>query len=485
MKGVWTQQESLGENFKQIMCAAYGCTRSKTEQLCEPLEVEDCVVQSMALVSPIKWHLAHTSWFFEQFILKRYLPNYQPLHEQYEYLFNSYYNAVGPQHCQSLRGLLSRPTVSEIYAYRKYVDEQMIRMMLEADEKEISEIKALLAVGINHEQQHQELILTDIKHIFSSNPMLPIYHADQAGDQDHRYGTPMRWVEFDGGLYEIGYIAKESHRKREGVSVNLDTDRFFQTSDGLASRALVCSGFTFDNERPGHRAYVNRFAMADRLVTNGEYLGFIEDDGYHRPEFWLSEGWQQVVNAREQHPLYWYEENGAWKQYTLHGPRLLATHEPVCHLSYFEADAFARWSGFRLPTEQEWEVAASFETVGGNLMETKAYHPLPAQGELAGTEDTALDDLLRDSVLESHLPIRQCFGDVWEWTQSAYSAYPGYRQTGGALGEYNGKFMCNQFVLRGGSCATPTDHIRATYRNFWAPETRWQFTGIRLARDLG
>ncbi len=403
----------------------YLAIRQFSETLLGPLQPEDCVVQSMPDVSPTRWHLAHTTWFFETFILKRYLSGYSPVDPSYEYLFNSYYNTVGEQFPRSRRGLLSRPTVREVCDYRQAVDERVVRL-LDDPPQEIAEAAGVLEVGLHHEQQHQELMLTDIKHVFSCNPQNPAYRR---GKPPHADSAPqLRFQRYDEGLQQIGHAGQ---------------------------------GFAFDNELPKHRVFLESYQLADRLVTCGEFLEFIDDGGYKRPELWLSAGWAEVQSQGWQAPLYWQRQEGDWHQFTLNGLRPVVAAEPVCHVSYFEADAYARWAGVRLPTEAEWEITAVGEQIEGNFVESEALHPRPA-GEDSG--------------------IRQLYGDVWEWTSSPYTAYPGYAATEGALGEYNGKFMCNQLVLRGGSCATSQSHIRPTYRNFFPPEARWQFTGIRLAK---
>jgi ergothioneine biosynthesis protein EgtB len=410
--------------------------RNFSDRLSENLAPEDCVVQSMPEVSPTKWHLAHTTWFFETFILKKYVSGYQPEIPEYAYLFNSYYNAAGDMHRRDLRGLISRPTVDETKRYRASIDSHIDQLLTDADEKLFAELEVLITLGIHHEQQHQELLVTDIKHVFAQNPLHPVFRESKPNDG--RDGSPNRpskieFVEFDEAIVEIGH---------EG------------------------SGFSYDNEGPRHRALVLPFSLADRLVTNGEYLEFVADNGYSRPEFWLSLGWQTVNEQRWQAPLYWEKREDAWWNFTLSGFRPVDESEPVTHISYFEADAFANWSGARLPTEFEWERAAEKIEIEGNFVEGESFHPKP----------------LTTKPKDRHFA--QMFGDVWEWTRSSYSPYPGYHAEPGALGEYNGKFMCNQYVLRGGSCATSRTHIRKTYRNFFQPDKRWQFTGIRLARDL-
>lgn len=414
---------------REPLHAGYAAVREQTERLCEPLATEDYVVQSMDDVSPTKWHLAHTSWFFETFLLRPHLAGYRELNPDYAFLFNSYYTQAGERHCRAQRGYLSRPTVAEVFAYRRHVDAAMAEL-LERSANDAT-VAGLLALGLNHEQQHQELMLTDIKHVFSVNPLRPAYRPQAPRPASAL--PELAWERFDGGLHEIGHAG---------------------------------AGFSYDNETPRHRVFVEPFRLASRLATNGEYLAFMEDGGYERPELWLSMGWAAVQEHDWSEPFYWERRGGEWWMFTLSGMRRVASDEPVCHLSYFEADAFARWRGARLPTEAEWEIAAASSGSSaerGNLVEDGALHPLPAQ--------------------QGDGSMQQMFGDLWEWTQSQYSPYPGYRPAAGAIGEYNGKFMCNQFVLRGGSCATPRTHIRATYRNFFPPEATWQFTGVRLADD--
>jgi ergothioneine biosynthesis protein EgtB len=408
--------------------ACYDAVRRATERLCEPLVTEDYVIQSMPEASPVKWHLAHTTWFFETFVLTPHVPGYVPFHPEFKVLFNSYYNAAGPRLPRPQRGLLARPTVAEVYRYRAYVDEHMAHLLSLAPSRE--QLAATIMLGINHEQQHQELIITDLKHAWSLNPLRPIYRASPMKTGEP---PPHTWVTYPERLTWIGH-------------------------DG--------AGFAFDNERPRHRVFLQGFELSSRLVTNTEYLAFVDDEGYTRPELWLSDGW----NVREAHgwtaPLYWENRAGAWWILTLSGPRPVDPDEPVCHVSYYEADAFARWAGARLPTVAEWETAADNLAVTGHFLEAGKFHP----ASMPAPQDRG--------------PLLQLFGDVWQWTASPYVGYPGYRPPAGALGEYNGKFMCNQVVLRGASCATPQTHARPTYRNFFPPETRWQFAGIRLAKDL-
>ncbi len=407
----------------------YRQVRRQSLRLVEPLAPEDMVVQSMPDASPAKWHLAHTTWFFEAVILRGADPAPAWYRDDYAYLFNSYYNSLGEQYPRSRRGLISRPTVAEVLAYRNDVDERMEALLLRAPETELTRLAPLVTVGLNHEQQHQELVLTDVKHLLAANPMFPAYRPAPEGPAGEP--PPLGWRGFDEGVREIGFAA---------------------------------DGFAYDNEGPPHPVLVPGFELATRPVTAGEYLEFMADGGYARPELWMSEGWAAVVAEGWQAPLYWLRRGDAWMQFTLAGLRPVAEQEPVCHVSQFEADAYARWSGARLPTEQEWEVAAGGVAVTGNFVESERFHPAPAPSS---------DGLV------------QVFGDVWEWTASQYLPYPGYRPEAGPLGEYNGKFMANQHVLRGGSCATPADHVRATYRNFWPAHTRFQFAGFRLARDRG
>ena len=410
----------------------YQKVRSFTEKLCEPLATEDYVVQTITDVSPTKWHLAHTSWFFETFLLKEYLDGYEPVNETYAYLFNSYYVQAGPRHCRDQRGYISRPTVEEVYDFRHHVDEHMLELLEQVDEEMKQTLAPKVEIGLHHEQQHQELLLTDIKHVFSVNPLRPPYRGDLIPSQ-HASPSAMEWVGFGEGLYEVGF---------EG------------------------GGFHFDNEAPRHRHFLESFELASRPVTNSEFMAFMEDDGYERPELWLSDGWATVQENDWKAPFYWEEYDGQWYVYTMGGMREVNPAEPVCHVSYYEADAYARWADARLPTEQEWEVAAQEAgiSVEGNLVEEGHFHPQPARGPTRS--------------------LQQMFGDTWEWTRSQYEPYPGFEPLDGALGEYNGKFMSNKFVARGGSCATSLSHIRPTYRNFFVPESTWQFFGFRLARDV-
>jgi ergothioneine biosynthesis protein EgtB len=421
-------EQDHSENREPIgLASRYQEVRNFTESLTAPLAPEDTVIQPMPDASPTKWHLAHTSWFFETFILGTRVPDYRPFHPRFAFLFNSYYNAAGERHARPNRGLVSRPTLAEVYAYRGHVDRQ-IQALLDTEGTD-DELESLMVLGVNHEQQHQELILTDIKYTLSCNPLKPAYKPDLSAPPTS--SVPLRWTQFEEGLHWIGH---NGH------------------------------GFSFDNESPRHRVFTETFELGTRLITNDEYLAFMDDGGYSRPELWLSDGWATVNAEGLRAPLYWEDRDGEWSLQTLGGPRDLVGSEPVCHVGYYEADAFARWAGARLPTEAEWEIAAAPMPVEGNFAEDGYLHPASA---------TAVDPGA----------LTQIYGDCWEWTGSAYLAYPGYRAAEGALGEYNGKFMCNQMVLRGGSCVTPQSHIRDTYRNFWPPSTRFQFTGIRLARD--
>ncbi|MES2151182.1 MAG: ergothioneine biosynthesis protein EgtB [Pseudomonadota bacterium] len=390
------------------IAARYGAVRKRSLMLAEPLSDEDCGAQSMPDASPVKWHLAHSTWFFETFILEPHEARFQAFHPAYRVLFNSYYNGVGDKHPRALRGLLTRPAMAEVRAYRAQVDGRMARLL--AARPDDAALAALVALGLQHEQQHQELILTDVLHLLAHNALEPAY-LDCAPPAAPA-GAPLAWCAFDGGLAEIGH-------------------------DG--------AGFCFDNELPRHRQYLAPFALASRLVSNAEYLAFVDDGGYRNPALWLSEGWDQVRAQALVHPLYWRRDGqGGWHEFTLHGLQRLAPERPACHLSLYEADAFAHWLGARLPTEAEWEVAA--------------------HGVDPGTD-----------------PL-QLFGHCWQWTSSSYAPYPGYTCAPGALGEYNGKFMLNQYVLRGSSRATAPGHARASYRNFFPAGARWQFSGIRLAK---
>jgi ergothioneine biosynthesis protein EgtB len=412
----------------------YAAVRAHTLQLTRPLSAEDQQIQSMPDVSPTKWHLAHTSWFFETFLLGPALPGYRPFHELYGFLFNSYYETVGPRWSRPERGLLSRPSLEDVLAYRRYIDDGMARLLATAPADPWEELEPLVELGLNHEQQHQELILMDIKHVLSLSPLSPAYLEPHAAAPEGKTAS-LEWRLFDGGLVEIGH-------------------------DG--------AGFAFDNEGPRHRLWLEPFQLASRLSTCGEYLAFIQDGGYRRPELWLSEGWSTLQREGWRAPLYWREDDlGAFSLFTLHGERPLDPAEPVAHLSFYEADAFARWSGRRLPTEAEWETAvASVQGVTadrfGSSLSDAAFHPRPA-APISGLQQTS--------------------DELWQWTASAYGPYPRYRPASGAIGEYNGKFMSGQMVLRGGCVATPEGHARPTYRNFFPPAARWAFSGVRLADD--
>ena len=416
------------EGKRERLRRRYTAVRERTEALAAPLSPEDQGLQSMPDASPTKWHLAHTTWFFETFILQPYLANYAVFNEAYGYLFNSYYEAVGPRHPRPARGMLSRPGVAEIARYRQHVDAAATRLFAEADVETWRAVAPLIELGLNHEEQHQELILMDAKHALALNPLEPAYLPPRPAAR--RTAPPLEFIDFPGGLREIGHGGE---------------------------------GFAFDNEGPRHKVWLEPFRLASRLVTCGEYLAFIADHGYARPELWLSEGWMTVQREGWTAPLYWRTSDAGWRIFTLHGARALDDAEPVCHLSYYEADAYARWVGKRLPTEAEWETAAAGLPLAGNLMDRGLLHPQPAApGER----------------------LAQMIGDVWEWTQSPYSPYPGFRPAAGAIGEYNGKFMVNQMVLRGGAAVTPPGHIRASYRNFFPPASRWAFGGLRLGEDV-
>jgi ergothioneine biosynthesis protein EgtB len=435
------------------LLAAYRAVRRTTEALCAPLEVEDYVPQAMPDASPPKWHLAHTTWFFETFVLRGARADHAEFDPRFNYLFNSYYEAVGPRHPRPQRGLLTRPTVAEVYRYRAAVDDAVAGLPHRVGADAWRRLAPVLTLGLHHEQQHQELLVTDLKYAFSCNPLLPAYHGRPADGPAGRPAPP-RWLDFPAGLREIGHAG---------------------------------DGFAFDNETPRHRVCVEAFRLADRLVTNGEFLGFIDDGGYRRPSLWLSDGWRAVQEHGWEAPLYWRRQGGGWEAYTLAGPRPVAPAEPVTHLSYFEADAFARWAEARLPTESEWETAAETVPVAGHGLDTGRLHPA--------------------SLVNPGAPGPHQMFDLWQWTASPYTPYPGYRPAAGALGEYNGnlllgyspnpqgqglqglaeynaKFFFGGMVLRGGSCATPASHLRRTYRNYFHPSARWQFTGIRLARDV-
>jgi len=403
---------------------AYDHVRRYTERLCEPLATDDYQIQSIVQTSPPKWHIAHVSWFFETFVLAHFRPAYKPLDARYDHIFNSYYYTHGEMHPRAKRGLLSRPTVEAVYSYRAHVDEQMRRLIEDLDASQWDDMAFRVELGLNHEQQHQELLLMDVKHNFSINPLKPAYRDDLPSPRGE--SRDMHWVNRHGGIRQIG------HRGRR---------------------------FAFDNESPRHQVLMREHRLADRFVTNGEYLGFMEAGGYRDPGLWLSDGWALLQQEDLDHPLYWERADGGWMQFTLGGLRELAADEPVCHVNFYEADAFARWAGKRLPLESELETMLEEQPAEGNFADQDLLHPAPA-GD-AG----------------------QWYGDLWAWTASPYSAYPGFKPLAGSMGEYNGKFMSNQMVLRGGSCVTSIEHIRPSYRNFFYPDERWAFTGLRLAED--
>ncbi|MCC7091848.1 MAG: ergothioneine biosynthesis protein EgtB [Nitrosomonas sp.] len=406
----------------------FRAVRMQTMALCTPLETEDYVVSSMVEVSPTKWHLAHTTWFFETFIVKPYLHSYQSLDSRYAFLFNSYYEQVGARHCRSLRGLATRPTVAEVFSYRMYVDEAVeILCEMIGDDLQHPAWRRL-EMGLHHEQQHQELLLTDIKHVLWTNPLRPAYRNDTVSSREPPFQR-QRWEHIDEGLYTIGGAEEE---------------------------------FTFDNERPAHKTYLQAAKLAQSLVTNAEYEAFIADGGYRISGLWLSDGWRMVQSQQWQAPLYWEQQEGQWREFTLRGEMPVVPSMPVCHISYYEADAFARWAGYRLPTEAEWEVLAARHDAQHHAIQHINFHP---------------------SAAWRNTDTQQLFGHVWQWTRSPYIAYPGFYPSCDVLGEYNGKFMCDQWVLRGSSCLTPPNHTRTTYRNFFPSDARWQFTGLRLAAD--
>lgn len=423
--------------------ADFVAVRSFSEKLCEPLTAEDYNLQAIAETSPVKWHLAHTSWFFETFIIKKFSSSFAPFNPRYEFLFNSYYNAIGEQFPRPQRGLLSRPSVKEVYEYRQWVTEQikeLVSSLVQHQNSRLSDALSLIRLGINHEQQHQELLLTDLKYNLFQNPVLPAYRSTKQLVDQNEQVLPIEWIRFDEKLVMIG------------------TD--------IPDLPVTQNDFAYDNETPSHKFYRHQFSVANRLTTNGEYLAFIEEGGYQKPQYWLSDGWDAVREHQWQAPLYWFKKNDDWFVYTLNGVKPLNLNEPVAHVSYYEADAFASWSDARLLTEQEWESIAGepqLDSNSFNLVDNDVLHPVAAT---------------------SNNGLQQLYGDVWEWTSSAYAPYPGFKAAAGAVGEYNGKFMCNQYVLRGGSCVTSQNHIRKTYRNFFYPDSRWQFSGIRLARDI-
>jgi ergothioneine biosynthesis protein EgtB len=410
---------SVSKGGAGALLQRYAAIRRATKVITEGLSAEDQMVQSMPEASPTKWHLAHTSWFFETFILNPNVPGYRLFHDDFTFLFNSYYKQLGSHPNRAFRGLFSRPSLDQVLDYRQHVDRHMVELLAANTDHKIA---SLTEIGLNHEQQHQELIITDIKHGLWSNPLRPAWRKSLQSSRTKP--AQFQWADFDENLYSIGFAG---------------------------------DGFSFDNEGPRHQVFVNRFSIASRPVTNADYLDFMRDGGYSRPDLWLSEGWDIVNTQQWKSPLYWEELDGYCNTFTASGPQPLDLDEPVCHVSYYEADAYAHWAGARLPSEAEWEIAASSQAIEGNFLESGRFHPAASDSN-------------------------QFFGDVWEWTSSPYMGYPGFRPTEGALGEYNGKFMINQMVLRGGSCATPQSHIRATYRNFFPPQVRWQFMGLRLAK---
>ena len=412
------------ETHRDALIAEFDRVRHTTETLCEPLAIDDYQLQSIEQTSPPKWHIAHVTWFFETFVLPHFMPGYKPFHPRFDFLFNSYYYTQGDMHPRPKRGLLSRPTVEEVYQYRRYVNDRMRELIDSVDDTKWEALAFRVTLGLNHEQQHQELLLMDIKHNFSVNPLKPAYRDDLKIPRGEC--RPVRWLERAGGIRQIGHGKKD---------------------------------FAYDNETPRHDVLIRDHRLADRFVTNGEYQAFVEAGGYDDPVLWLSDGWALIQRENWRHPLYWQQIGGCWMQFTLGGMRELNPHEPVCHLSFYEADAYARRMGKRLPLECELETLLAEQSVIGNFANSERLHPAPA-GD-AG----------------------QWYGDLWAWTSSAYAAYPGFKPLAGSMGEYNGKFMSNQMVLKGGCCATPNGHVRASYRNFFYPDERWAFTGLRLAED--
>lgn len=421
------QKQSKCLYSRSELIQKYKTVRAFTEHITQPLEIEDYVIQVAENASPAKWHLAHTTWFFETFLLEKELEDYDPIHPQYSYLFNSYYLQTGVPHCRSRRGNISRPTVSQVFEYRSSIDEHIIKLIKKSTDEEYEKWAPIIEIGIHHEQQHQELLMTDLKYMFSQNPLNPVYKEVK---RPRVQSVPdMKWIGFDEGIRKVGH-------------------------DG--------QGFGYDNEFPRHKTYIHNFELASRLVTNREFIEFIEAGTYQEPKWWLDEGFSTIRDEGWKAPLHWQKVDGKWHQFTLSGLEEIDPNEPVTHVSYYEADAYARWKGCRLPTEQEWEVAAQPLNLEGPFADAGYLHPTALQNVEGG--------------------LQQMFGYGWQWTQSSYSPYPGYEPLPGALGEYNGKFMCNQYVLRGGSCATSKSHFRKTYRNFFHANERWQFTCIRLAR---
>ncbi|WAP70446.1 ergothioneine biosynthesis protein EgtB [Jiella pelagia] len=414
-----TEASPVAERYRHV--------RATSRELGAPLSDADATVQSMPDASPAKWHLAHTTWFFETMVLKPNLPGYEVFDDSFNYLFNSYYETIGERQPRPMRGMITRPHLDTVFAYRDHVDAAVERLLDRGASPEVAE---LVELGCHHEQQHQELLLTDILHLFAQSPLKPVYRDPQPLGVGAEPGEA-RFVSFDGGIVEIGHDGK---------------------------------GFAFDSEGPRHRALLEPYRLADRLVTNGEFIAFIEDGGYRDPLLWLSAGWADILANKWEKPFYWFQRDGEWWTMTLRGAQPVDHNAPVTHLSYFEVDAFATWAGKRLPSEFEWENAAAGLSMDGNFAGSGRLRPKPAGPASDGT-------------------LHQMFGDVWEWTRSPFSPYPRFKPVEGAVGEYNGKFMCGQFVLRGGSCVTPEGHIRATYRNFFPPDARWQFSGLRLAED--
>lgn len=441
-----SRREESAEIYRGSLGDSYRRVRAWTHALCEPLTTEDYVVSSMTDVSPTKWHLAHTSWFFETFVLAPHLAGYEPLDPRYAFLFNSYYVQAGERHCRAQRGLVTRPTVEQVFQYRAYVDEHMLRLIESLDSDSAGtakgaspdDLRALTTLGLNHEQQHQELMVTDIKHVLWMNPLRPVYRERSAP----------------------GAAPGAAH-----VAAQREAGAWKEVGEGVYRIGCDGDGFSYDNEGPSHRVFLEPFRIATNLVSNADYREFMADGGYSRPELWLSAGWDAVRSEGWEAPLYWEHVDDGWSVFTLHGTEAVNGAEPVSHVSFYEADAYARWAGARLPTEAEWEVASSSGPVAGVFAESRLFHP-----HAAGERESAGD-------------LRQCYGDVWQWTGSQYTPYPGYRPAAGAIGEYNGKWMADQWVLRGASTATPRSHARLTYRNFFHSPTRWQFSGIRLAND--
>jgi len=419
-----TLTSNIGTSRNHALRDRFRTIRESSMRITARLSAEDQMLQSMPDASPAKWHLAHTTWFFETFILLPNLSGYKPFDPRFQHLFNSYYKQLGSHPYRGSRGLMARPTLEHVHAYRSHVETALLSYLDDANENALN----LVEIGLQHEQQHQELIITDVKHGLWSGPLRP---EPITNSHSNNSASPLEWIDFEGGIHSVGH---------EG------------------------DGFAFDNESPRHDVLLRPYKLASRPVTNAEYLEFMQDGGYRRPELWLSDGWDTVNAQAWNAPLYWELRDDRWWQFTLNGmdPGLKEVDpvEPVCHVSFYEADAYARWADSRLPSEEEWEIAAGRYPSRGSFMDDELFHPRPATGD----------------------GLQQMFGDIWEWSASAYLAYPGFEPAPGLVGEYNGKFMCNQFVLRGGSCATPASHIRTSYRNFFPPHARWQFSGARLAR---